>query len=212
MNYFRSRFGHWSPRYVWNRLALKLHERNHPEHPWLTADAVHILEELLRPSDKVLEYGAGRSTTWFAKRARQVVSVEHSREWYEWVSAEIAKQQLKNVKLIHVPLTGADIDDPQTWSRYVSGLRRWGPHSFDVILIDGLFRDQCALFSIDRLRSGGILVIDNANWYLPFKTHSPASVTSPRSSTWRSVQQELAGWRCIRTTNGVTDTLLALKA
>jgi hypothetical protein len=65
-------FAHWTPRYVKNRLALMAYERFNPEQPWLTRNMIEILENWLKPTDVGLEFGSGRSTTWFARRVRHL--------------------------------------------------------------------------------------------------------------------------------------------
>jgi len=82
---------HWTPRYVYDRLAVLIDERKNPDHPWLTADMVRILETWLKPTDVGLEFGSGRSTIWFANRLKKLTSVEHNKEWYRKVSDMLAK-------------------------------------------------------------------------------------------------------------------------
>ncbi|MFO1490867.1 MAG: hypothetical protein U1F87_08170 [Kiritimatiellia bacterium] len=53
----------------------------HPEPPWLTRAANERLLALTGPRDTVLEFGAGRSTLFFARRCARVESVEHNAEW-----------------------------------------------------------------------------------------------------------------------------------
>ena len=81
---------HWSPRYVVDRSRLAIHQRRHPDDPWLTADAVRFLASWIRTSDRCLEWGSGRSTVWLAARAAAVVSIEHDREWSDRVTSQLA--------------------------------------------------------------------------------------------------------------------------
>jgi len=76
-------FGHLTPRYIWNRLALIVYEQNNPNLPWITRDMINILETWLRPTDIGLEFGSGRSTSWFASRVSHLTSVEDNSEWYQ---------------------------------------------------------------------------------------------------------------------------------
>jgi hypothetical protein len=98
-------------------------------------------------------------------------------------------------------------------SAYVNAIDRVQNKSLEFCLIDGAARDHCALASLPKLKPGGILVIDNANWYLPSKnkSHSPHSRCvgyGYASPTWQSVGEQLASWRHIWTTNGITDSAL----
>ena len=75
-------FRHLTPRYIWNRTALIVYERANPGQPWLTPDMIKILDSWLCPADVGLEFGSGRSTSWFAARVKHLTSVEHNPEWY----------------------------------------------------------------------------------------------------------------------------------
>ena len=79
-------FQHWTPRYIWNRLALMAYERQHPDRPWLTRAMIENLDTWLRPDDVGLEFGSGRSTIWFAQKVGHLTSVEHHPGWYAKVN------------------------------------------------------------------------------------------------------------------------------
>lgn len=100
-------------------------------------------------------------------------------------------------------------------SRYVRIIDEVSDESLDFVLVDGLARSWCALAAIPKLRPGGLLVIDNANWYLPgpYPSRSPNSRNElgPAGPEWFEVSYALARWRCIWTSNGVTDTAMWVK-
>src|SRR6266704_4384846 len=91
-------FGHWTPRYIYDRLNQIVYQRKHPDAPWLGHEMVRILEDWLMPDDRGFEWGSGRSTIWFAKRVRSLVSVEHNSDWSRWVNAELRARSVKNVE------------------------------------------------------------------------------------------------------------------
>ena len=93
------RLNHISFRYVHNRLRVKLEELKHPEHPWLTKDAIKLLEDLICPNDIGIEFGSGRSTLWFAERLKHLTSVEDNEVWYSKVTKQIKTSNLSD-KLI----------------------------------------------------------------------------------------------------------------
>ena len=66
---------------------------------------------------------------------------------------------------------------------------------------------------IPKIATGGLLVIDNINWFLDHPTHSPASryKKGPASPTWARLEEQLAAWRMIWTSSGVTDTAIWIK-
>lgn len=67
---------HWTPRYILARVRQMIDHKMRPHDPWLTREAIGLLERLLRPKDKALEFGSGRSTLWIARHVGAVTSVE----------------------------------------------------------------------------------------------------------------------------------------
>jgi predicted O-methyltransferase YrrM len=207
-------FQHWTPRYLINRLSLQAYERKHPDSPWLTHSMIETLETWLRPSDIGLEFGSGRSTLWFAKRVGHLISVEHHPQWYAKV-----KQQLHHTGLadrVDYRLLEDGKTDSET-SEYVKVAREIQPHSLDFCLIDGVARDHCTLASLDKIKPGGILIIDNVNNYWPreSKSFAPGSRNSKdgfASEKWQQCAEIVSDWRCIWTSNGIWDTALWVKS
>jgi hypothetical protein len=65
-----------------------------------------------------------------------------------------------------------------------------------------------------KLKPGGLLVIDNVNWYLPSRSRAPNSRTpalGPHGAVWTDIARELARWRSIWTSSGVWDTAIFVK-
>lgn len=125
---------HWTPRYVANRLRLMAWERIHPDQPWLTQDAIHLLEQLLRPADVGLETGSGRSTRWFASRTAHLTSVEHDAAWHAIVAQQLARAGISSKVTYSLCPDGAG-ERPD--SRYVGAIAALGDRSLDYALIDG---------------------------------------------------------------------------
>jgi hypothetical protein len=165
---------------------------------------VGILESWLRPADVGFEWGSGRSTCWFARRSARLVSVEHDRLWHARVSSRVAEAHLDNVEYLL----------RETQPDYVTAVHSASPESLDYCLVDGEWRDLCARAAIPRLKTGGILILDNCNWFLPSVSRSPNSRrlgTGASSTEWEAFLAEVSGWRCIWTSNGVTDTAMWVK-
>lgn len=96
---------------------------------------------------------------------------------------------------------------------YVNEIKSLEDESLDFCLVDGLYRGYCALAAIPKVKPGGLLVIDNVNWYLPHQTRSPNSIRlgEPNGKEWKEAYQLLKDWRYIWTSSGVTDTALYFK-
>ncbi|MBZ5618121.1 MAG: class I SAM-dependent methyltransferase [Acidobacteriia bacterium] len=194
---------HLTPRYVKNRLGVALYERTHRDAPWLTRQMVGLLSCWLRPDDSGLELGSGRSTIWFAERVRHLVSVEHDPVWYQQVQARLAVH--KDVVDYHL------CPDAAAYRERVDSLPS---DSIDFVLVDGIERDYCAVMSMPKIVPGGIIIVDNCNWYLPHASTSPGSRepgSGPASETWGKFLEATRGWRYIWTSDGVTDTAFWVK-
>lgn len=204
---------HRTPRYVYNRARQMWCEHTHPDYPWLTPEAVRLLTSMLRRSDRGAEFGSGRSTIWFAQRVGHLTSVEHDEVWHRQVSAGLKERGLAHVDYILAPR-----DQPPELgasSKYAHTVSAFDDATIDFALVDGLYREHVTKLIMPKIRPGGLLIIDNANWYLPPpKTHAPASRTpalGPDGPVWKEVSEELADWRTIWTTCGVWDTAIFIK-
>lgn len=118
--------------------------------PWITYPAIEFLARRVRPEWRVFEYGAGASTRWWAARVREVVSVEHDRDWYERVREGLPP----HVRLSHVPLGGDG-----AYARSAAA----EPGAFTVIVIDGRERVNCASAALTGLSPDGVIVWDNSD-------------------------------------------------
>jgi predicted O-methyltransferase YrrM len=203
----QQRFGHWTAQYAVDRVRLELFQRTHPKAPWFVPSAIRLLESGLRSSDVVLEFGSGRSTSWLAERAERVISVEHDANWHASVAGTLRQVGLTNVQQRLV--------DP---SDYLSVFGELGPESVDVVINDGIKRDQVALESLSRLSPGGLLVIDDAGRYLPrdgaerAKTGFPKPRRDYASEAWQAFGEQSRDWRRVWFSSGVTDTVIFVKA
>lgn len=202
---------HVTPRYMRARLVEMADHRRHPKDPWLTRQAIEILKDYLKKSDRALETGSGRSTVWFAERVGELISIEHNRDWYERVRAGLQGKDYAHVDYRLFEQDPGRPDDEQEYVRFVAGL---DDESLDFALIDGAYRDHCALHAMKKLRRGGMMVIDNVNWFLPSQSKSPNSRQPGQaapSEVWAQVEAALEGWRKIWTSSDVTDTALFVK-
>jgi predicted O-methyltransferase YrrM len=204
---------HWTPRYIQARARQALYQRAHPDAPWLTPEAIRLLDSMMRPSDTGAEFGSGRSTLWLAQRCAHLTSVEHDEEWYARVSRTLADEGITQVDYQCHPRDASDAAGGR--SAYVQAARFLGDESIDFALVDGVYRDYVTSFLLPKIRPGGILVVDNVNRYLPSATKSPASLqppAAPATPEWARAAAALANWRRIWTSNGVWDTAIFVKA
>jgi len=199
------KFAHWTPGYLRNRLLVIYDERKHPGNPWLTRDGVRFLDQVLKPTDVGLEFGSGRSSIWFARRMTRLISIEDNRPWYVKVSRLIAEQNLADK---------IDYRFREAKDEYVAEASRIADESVDFCLVDGSHRDECAIRVIAKVKRGGLLVVDNINWYLPGDTIAPTSRRPSdgcASAAWSDFAAAVRDWRRYWTSNGVTDTCIWFK-
>jgi predicted O-methyltransferase YrrM len=167
---------------------------------------------LLQSTDVGLEFGSGRSTIWFARKVAYLTTVEHNRIWHEEVKRRLKENSLLNVRaLLFESDTVASDGTYKDLPEYVDVVNKFEPKSLDFVLVDGVVRSACAVASVDRIKMGGVLILDNANWYLASQTFSPGSrkpEQGPSTEEWALFLERVKGWRRIWTTSGVTDTVI----
>lgn len=142
----------------------ELRDRDKNYLPWFTYPAIEAINNWDLSDKRVFEYGSGFSTLFWASRAKEVVSVEHDRTWYEMIS----KLAPDNVRLILAPID-KDESDPspelrQQFEAYSSAI----DGRFHVIVVDGYGRSrvryQCAQRALPHLDSNGLIILDNSDW------------------------------------------------
>lgn len=118
------------------------------EIPWFTYPAIEYLRQLDFSAKTVFEFGAGHSTIFWSNQAARFVSVENSPAWYERIRARVGP----NVEL-HL------VEAPEDYSRLLTGRSEL----FDVIVVDGIERQACCIAAINKLRPGGLIILDNSD-------------------------------------------------
>jgi predicted O-methyltransferase YrrM len=141
--------------------------------PWWCLGATGAVESFLarRQQARVFEYGSGASTVWLARRAREVISVEHDAPWHAVVASRLASHD--NARLVFVPADSERHADAErygsekagwqgrTFFEYAHAIYRFGG-SFDLIVVDGRARGACLEVALGHLAPDGILVFDNS--------------------------------------------------
>ncbi|MCK0141235.1 class I SAM-dependent methyltransferase [Aliiroseovarius sp. F20344] len=161
------RDGRWAK---WFRSLLAIYDIDdmvHLDIPWWSFDAIDAVDKKLSQTQnaRVFEWGSGASTVWLAKRAGEVISVEHDPSW-----AEIVKPRLEpfdHVRTIQVPSrpkgaipSGKFGFEGQYFDDYVAAINNV-EGDFDLIVIDGRAREACLQVAINRLKPGGHILFDD---------------------------------------------------
>ena len=212
LRYIHRRVCHLTPRYALDLIGVLAFELTNPDAPWLTKQAFTILSTVLRPGDVGLEYGSGRSTIWFATRTQRLVSIETDQRWYQKVQSLIFQKGLSDrVRYQYIPADESNPYDPYR-SSYLSVAEELPRQSLDYVLVDGLYRDECAVRVAALVKLGGLLIVDNINLFVPSRSRSPLSVASVQSGAWEQFLSLVRNWRLIWTSSGVTDTAIWIRS
>lgn len=118
--------------------------------PWMTYSAVYYLSQLDLSEANVFEWGCGGSSHYFSERALSVTSIESNVDWYDHVyENKLSNNQLYLKKM----------DD------YASCILE-GNGFYNIVSIDGdIYRRlECAVYAIQKLKPGGIIIVDNSDW------------------------------------------------
>jgi hypothetical protein len=117
--------------------------------PWYSYPAIEYIKQLDFSNKIIFEYGSGNSTSFWAGRSKKIVSVEDNKEWYD----KIGDRLPGNVEY-YLLESGGD---------YISLINKY-TYEFDVIIIDGSHRYECAVEAISKLRDDGFIILDNSDW------------------------------------------------
>lgn len=146
------------------------------ELPWITFEAFDFLNSILTRNFVVYEFGSGGSSLFFAKRVKEIYSVEHDDSWFSQFQSELKDSQ-KKFENLHLRLVLPTIKNDYTeaislsekrfssfdFEDYVKSILDFPDNFFDLIVIDGRARPFCLKNAIPKLKTGGYLLFDNSD-------------------------------------------------
>lgn len=118
--------------------------------PWYTYPAIEYLQQCDFSKCDIFEFGSGNSSRFWSIRARTITSVESDHHWY----GSGIKQLSSNQTL----LLRTEMEE------YVNTIHHHDTF-YDVIVIDGKYRYNCTVEALKRIKSSGIIILDNADWF-----------------------------------------------
>lgn len=118
--------------------------------PWYTYPAIEFIRALQLSECRIFEYGSGNSSAFWASRAKQVVAVENDSVWAD----EVRAMNIKNLTVITSESQADYVKAPLAIME-----------SFDVVIIDGRYRKDCADVAAGIVGDDGMIIFDNADWY-----------------------------------------------
>ena len=117
--------------------------------PWYTYPAIEYLSQFDYSQKRIFEFGCGYSSLFLAERAEKVVSIEDNPQWFEKWQREFNRPNL-------------DVRQRDDGEEYCRAVAEDG-EVYDVIVIDGKRRADCARYAIERLNEGGLIILDDSD-------------------------------------------------
>lgn len=114
--------------------------------PWFTYPAIEYLRQLNLKNLSVLEWGTGNSTLFFAQNCREILVIEHNKEWYDLISGSLPA----NAEALLIPE-----EDYAAWPMEKK-------KKFDIIVVDGIKRGDCINTALEVITENGLLIFDNS--------------------------------------------------
>jgi len=149
--------------------------------PWLNFDAIDYLKLRAVAGWRVFEYGSGGSTLFWLKCGADVVSVEHDPQWHTILQERLVHSPQVDYRLV-LPESGdlcergeeaisrPDCYRSSNWQYagmnfrcYASQIDEFPDQYFDLVIVDGRARPACIMHSIPKIKTDGMLVLDNAD-------------------------------------------------
>ncbi|AQG81588.1 hypothetical protein AWR27_21115 [Spirosoma montaniterrae] len=133
--------------------------------PWLSYPFIEFIEPRLNKFMNVYEYGSGNSTRWFAKRVGLIHAIEHSLDWYNTIKGNLPD----NAILVYEPLelkadyhdmAFMDVNDETPYSLNIKTRNLL----YDIVIVDGVNRNNCIANSIGCVSSNGVIIVDNLEY------------------------------------------------
>jgi len=153
--------------------------------PWYVPGATLTLARIIQPSWRVLEWGCGASTIFYARHCRQVTSIDASPRWVAKVRARLAER---------CPGVAADVRLVPAQDMATAAAALDGP--YDLIAVDtgpGIDRDAILRLSAASLIAPrGVFVLDN---YGSLR-HWPDTSRLRHARFVNSIGLDPATWKC----------------
>ena len=115
--------------------------------PWFTYPAIALLESRVQKKWRVLEFGCGMGTLWWSTRVAEHVAIEHHAGWADMIAAQ------SHATIHRVDGTASD--------GYLAPTH--GMEPFDIVIVDGIYRNECLLAAPGLLAADGMVILDDAH-------------------------------------------------
>jgi spermidine synthase len=117
--------------------------------PWNNYSFLKFIEPRLQKTFEIFEYGSGNSTIWYAQRVKNIKAVENDQNWVNLVKLHLPA----NAEVVYKMLNEA--------KDYVQEVKL-ADKQYDIVIVDGRRRNDCAIFAFDYLKPNGVMILDNS--------------------------------------------------
>ena len=143
--------------------------------PWMNYHAINYINRSTENFSRVFEYGSGSSTLYWVGRGAKIVSIEHEPSFFNKLKMQLDRNA---VYLLIEPQieTQGEINSPDNpdlyqssgnvgynFENYVKAIDVYPDAHFDIVIVDGRARPSCIKRAIAKIKSGGMLVLDNSD-------------------------------------------------
>jgi len=126
--------------------------------PWYTSPCLEWLLTLDLKFKLIFEYGVGDSTKWYRFKGADVWGVDSNSKW---IDIACKKSESNWNYYLFNRLSFFNTTNKESYLQWVSTFEVDEFDYFDIIIIDGDYRDECTEHALKALKPGGYLIIDN---------------------------------------------------
>ncbi len=130
--------------------------------PWINYSVIQFLHDSINPNMKVLEFGAGGSSIFFLNRSVNLFSIEHERAWIHEVKKRVSSSHSAKWSPCLVLSKDKDKSVPNV-DDYLAPLQKISNASLDLVFVDGRHRVESIKRSMNLLKDGGVMILDNSD-------------------------------------------------
>jgi hypothetical protein len=157
--------------------------------PWYTFPAIEFLKDIIDKDHKVLEYGSGYSSLFYKDKVKELLSVEHDKEWAVKITNEhpgleihVVEQGESAIDISEKPFYAFretqsklaprsnhvehDIKHGlanEEFAAYASMIYAKPKGYYDIVVVDGMARGLCAWYAADMISKNGFIILDNSD-------------------------------------------------
>lgn len=135
----------------------KIDPSNNLVMPWLTHPALDEICKWNLSNKKVLEYGSGYSTLWWANKCQELVSIEANEQWYLQILSKLQHDIINPKGLVDYHFRPVNEGDQSKIDLYTAIPTDFLP---DIVVVDGILRYECMLKALTLPRPL-TLIVDN---------------------------------------------------